>query len=163
MNHFETFNRRIRLSDKNWEILNKLDQKRNGAYFKVKLKSNLRNKVKASQRNNEVIKITDMSVRKGIKRNNTKIYKDMQQNYRISTRSPRFKFLTNTLLKSVKEDKYYIALYPNHGKPKSKYFLNGREVSKNELRDIMIPSFFTQKELTQDIISPSIDTIIEVK
>lgn len=140
-----------------YPILKKLNNKRNGAYFKIQYCTSCARDIKSSERNNTVMKITEMSVRKGINYKNTKGYKEVDNH-----RGSYYNHIDNMILE--KNGKYYLMLYPNKfGKPNSRMYLNGEVISREELRDrgIMRDSYWKEKSRAE-VITIGIDKIVNV-
>lgn len=148
------------------EILNKIYAKQNGAYFSIQYYTDINNKVSAPYKDlYNVTKLTTLSIRKGIKYENTKkvIEKRKSSGYTPSNKSQWFYHLDNTLVKHKKEDKYYIAAFPNiNGKPSTIYMVNGKPISYENLKNmgIMQPSWENSEK--PDFITIGLDKIIAV-
>ena len=159
--------RGLNISKNEMATLRKLDKKRNGAYFKIQYYGECNNKVRAAYKGcYNVTKITEISVRKGIKYNALKsvIEKKMEQGYSPSCREPWYYHIDKMLVKHKKEDKYYVALFPNKfGKAKTFYLLNGKRISREELQDmdIMQPAFWNNSD-KPTMFTLALDKIINV-
>ena len=68
------------------------------------------------------------------------------------------------LLKHNTKEQYYVALYPNHGKPTTMYLLNGMPISKQELQEkgVMQPSFWKQQSEKPEMMTLGLDKIVNV-
>jgi hypothetical protein len=147
-------------------VLNRLGEIPNGRFFKMTWKSEV---PVFSKFNNmyEVTKITTSTVRKGIKYTNTKTYKtkffrkvnENRTDYMIApvnfndkTELPwghyraGYENLIIDHTNKAGEKNSYLRLYVTPNKPKSKFYLNGKEISKEELKSkgIVKESYWTE-------------------
>ncbi len=156
----------LNLSTKEYDILKALDSKRNGAYFKIQYYTDCNAKVSATWRGHNVTKLTTMSVRKGVNYSNLKsvIARRSQPNYIPSNIQPWYYHIDKMLLKHNTKDQYYVALFPNHGRPTTMYLLDGMPISKQELQEkgVMQPSFWTKQSKKPEMITLGLDKIINV-
>ena len=156
----------LNLTKKQLETLKLLDAKRNGAYFKIQYYTDCNSKVSAAFKGNNVTKLTTLSVRKGIDYSKMKsvIARRSSPNYIPSKNQPWFHHIDKMLLKHNKKDQYYVALYPNYGRPTTMYLLNGMPISKLELQEkgIMQPSFWDKQSKKPEMITLGLDKIVNV-
>lgn len=156
----------LNLTKKQLETLKLLDAKRNGAYFRIQYYTDCNDKVSATFRGNNVTKLTTLSVRKGIDYSKMKsvIARRSSPNYIPSNNQPWFHHIDKMLLKHNKKDQYYVALYPNYGRPTTMYLLNGMPISKLELQEkgIMQPSFWKQQSEKPEMMTLGLDKIVNV-
>lgn len=156
------------LTEKELSILKKLDKKQNGSYLKLQYLTDCNDKVSAQYKGKyNVSKITTISVRKGIKYENLKdvIEERSNPNYVPSIRKAWYHHIDSMLCKHNTKEQYYVCLFPNKfGKANTIYLLNGIRIPKENLkrREVMQPSFWTQKESKPKMITLGLDKIIEV-
>ncbi len=150
------------------EILKKLYAKRNGAYFRIVYTTDCNSKMSAAWKGHNVSKITTMSVRKGISYDNVKAVIEKRA-INEGTKSSTFKgswfhHIDKTLLKHNTKDAYYVALFPNHGKTKTRWLLDGIEVTKEYLinNGVMQPSYWNSKSEPLVMFTLGLDKIIDV-
>ena len=153
--------------EKQQKILNQLYSKHAGTYFKIQYYTDVNKQISACYKNQyNVTKLTTISIRIGISYDKTKrvINKRMAQGYIPSNRETFYYHLDKILLKHRKENKYYIAAFPNiNGKPETQYLLNGKPISYQELKalNIMQPAFWKHKD-KPDFMTIGLDKIINV-
>ena len=151
------------------EILKKIYAKKNGAYFRIAYTTDYNSRVAAAWKGHNVSKITTMSVRKGIEYSNVKAVIERRAQYDKTKTSTFvgawFHHIDKTLCKHNDKDLYYVALFPNvNGKPRTRWMLDGIEVSKEYLisNGIMQPSFWSNKSKPLDMFTLGLDKIIDV-
>lgn len=156
----------LNLSTKEINTLKALDSKRNGAYFRIQYYTDCNTKVSAAFKGNNVTKLTTISVRKGIDYSKMKsvVAKRSSPNYVPSNNQPWFHHIDKMLLKHNTKEQYYVALYPNYGKPTTMYLLNGMPISKQELQEkgVMQPSFWKQQSEKPEMMTLGLDKIVNV-
>ena len=147
-------------------MLKKLDQKRNGAYFRLQYHKDCSEDIKSKFNGLSVTKLTTISVRKGIDYNKMKsvIEERNKQGYVPLVKKSNYHYIDKMLLKHNTEDKYNVALFPNHGKAHTLYFLNNKPVTKQELQEkgIMRESFWKKSGKKPKMITLGLDKITEV-
>ena len=156
----------LNLSTKQMDILNCLSKIQNGANFKIQYAKDCSSKVSAKFKGNVVTKFTTTSVRKGIDYENLSSTID-KRNMGIekSSRPLWYSHVDKMLCKHNTKEQYYIMLFPNPiGKPHTQYFLNGKPISTEELKNsnIMQPSFWKSSEQKPDTMLLSLDNIVKV-
>ena len=131
----------LKLSRHELNILKKLNARKNGTYFCICFETDLNRYLRAGAKGYNVKKLTITSARKGIDRRSMAGYQEKE-----ATRAPWYHHIDKMLVKHNTQDKYYVQLFPNKGKPEVRYQVNGRDVSKEELKemDILIPSYFNK-------------------
>ena len=137
------------------EILKKIYAKRNGTWFKLSYETyyentpEKKNGVSAAWKGHTVSKTTVTSARKGIDYNNVKEVKEKRarEGYTPSQEASNKHYIDKTLLKSNDKNEFFIALFPNKGKPSCTYKLDGKPISKEKLIElgVMQPSFWKSK------------------
>ena len=156
-------------------ILNKLAKIRNGAYFKIQYYTDLESHLRAEYKGQyNVTKLTQISVRKGINYENLKAVKQKRlmeavQNGGIieSKRESYYNHLDSVLIQHKTSGKLYLQLFPNvRGRAKTQYYLNGKPVSLQELKDkdIIRPSYWNRKDSDEPVLTFTLglDKVIEV-
>lgn len=150
------------------ETLKRIETKKNGAYFKIQYTSDLSSKIAASHKGNKVTKITTVSVRKGINYSHMKSVqaKRNSADYVPSTRQSWYHKVEGhtALLKHNSKEQYYVALFPNiNGRPTSQFFLNGKPISAEELknRGVMQPSYWNNNS-KPEMITLALENVINV-
>lgn len=156
----------LNLTQKQLETLKALDAKRNGAYFRIQYYTDCNAKISAAFKGNNVTKLTTISVRKGIDYSKMKsvIARRSSPNYIPSNNQPWFHHIDKMLLKHNTKEQYYVALYPNYGRPTTMYLLNGMPISKQELQEkgVMQPSFWKQQSEKPEMMTLGLDKIVNV-
>ena len=166
--NFNTLN----ITEKQKKILEKLYAKKNGAFFNISFETyygykepNMNAGVSAAWKGHVVSKTTVTSVRKGIDYNNVKAVKEKRarEGYIPTVKKSNKHYLDKTLLKNNDEEKYFVALFPNKGKPQTTYKLDGRPITKEKLIElgVMQPSFWKSKS-QQPMFTVGLDKIIDV-
>ena len=156
-------------------ILNEIEKKGDGDFFKVDIKSTPISKMKAKFRNQYLVeKYTTICVRKGV--NYKKIKAVKHRNFErmwLGVELPKSKQTTKypipsyekLLLQDEKTNKIYIKLYPQvNSHPKVQYFLNGCPVTKENLKNlgIMQDSYWNSYEGSGVMITPELCNIVKV-
>ena len=164
----------LNIREEQKEILRRLYAKRNGAFFKISFETfygynekDMSKGVSAAWKGHVVSKITRTSVRKGINYNNVKAViekRAKQEGLQSSVYRPSFyHHIDRTLLKHNEKETYYIALFPNKGRARCSYKLDGRPISKEKLIElgVMQPSFWKNKE-SKIMFTPKLENIISI-
>jgi hypothetical protein len=133
-------------------LLMKLSTKRNGQYFNMVWASDVKMTASARKQGQQAVKIVTSTVRKGIKYSNMKSVRlDARENGDNSST-----IITNSLpwgswkpgnegLLIEHNNTNYLRVYSSPNKPKSIYFLNGKEISKADLKakNIVLDSYWS--------------------
>lgn len=122
-------------------LMNKLNTKHNGTFFKVSIKSKLPTKSSCSD---TVEKVVIMTVRKGIKYTAQKSVKEKVESGKVLTHTlPWGKWIKGFEGLFVEHNgNEYVRLYSSPNKSKAKYFLNGKEVKKEDIEWMVRPSYW---------------------
>lgn len=136
-------------------LINKLNEKKNGQFFKMSWCSDVPTTAQAKREGNIVYKITTGTVRKGIKYSNIASVKAKRMEQGIDPSAPKPELLWgqwNPNHKGLiidhtnKAGKFaqYVRLYNTPNRPTVEYFLNGKPISKEELmkQNIVLPSYW---------------------
>ena len=152
-----------------------LDKINNGRFFKASWSSEV--PVKKEFENRYVVsKVTISTVRKGIQYSNTKAYREklysrigMEHSENSKENSlPWGKWLIPNLLieHTNKNGEYniYLRLYSTVNKPESRYYINGKEVSKEGLYNMGIvkDSYWNRKGTEDGVFTVNIANILSV-
>ena len=137
------------------EVIKAFKEKPNGKFFRIQYQKDLTDKIKASERNShELYKITDATVRKGVSYSNKKDVEPSSNKRELpwGEWSTEEEHMTNGKSFVIKhKGELYIRVEMNNSdgidKAHTKYFLDGVEVTYDELKNsgIMIDSFFKPK------------------
>lgn len=136
-------------------LISKLNEKKNGQFFKMSWCSDVPITAKAKKEGHIVYKITTGTVRKGIKYSNIASVKAKRMEQGIDPSAPKPELLWgqwNPNHKGLiidhtnKAGKFaqYVRLYNTPNRPTVEYFLNGKPISKEELMklNIVLPSYW---------------------
>jgi hypothetical protein len=118
-------------------IITKLSKIQNGAFIKVRYATTLPVRAASKRAGVTCFKITDATLRKGIGYANQKSVIEKVKRGELTLHHelpwgewhPDFKGLI-----IIKDGKNYVRFYPTPNKPKSRFFLNGEEVSYEKLK-----------------------------
>ena len=161
------------------ELVKILNKKNNGSFFKIHWTTNLNNKQTAKSKNNGdlILKDTFATVRKGVEYKNIKHVQEILMSkgqYKIDPITGKPEVFSECMswgnwvdgyegLLIENKGKVYVRLYTSPNKPNSKYFLNGKEVSKDELKKlgVMQKSYWNKSEPT-DCMTVKIKNIKEI-
>ena len=129
------------MTNKTIEIKNKLDTKHNGTFFKVTIRS----KLPMRGHNTELVeKVVTMTVRKGIKYGNQKSVKERGI---IPGSLPWGKWIEGFEGLFIEHNgNEYVRLYCSPNKAIARYLLNGKEVDKTEIEDMVRPSYWKHSD-----------------
>ena len=122
-------------------IINKLATKRNGQFFKISYASDLPLTAKAKRDGVTVVKFTHATVRKGINYKNLKSVRAKHENDPAYFANPiqlpwgEWNPQHKGLLIEHK-NQTYVRLYTSPNKSKSTYFLNGKAISLEDLKNV---------------------------
>lgn len=154
-----------------------LNSKKNGQFIRVKMTTDLSQKVKAALKpeGNIIVKETEITVRTGCQYTNLKTVREKlrSENKDISDVKPitwahPLEGYNNSLLESNSTPgKYYIRLYTvKNNIPKVEYRLNNNNISKRELQELnlLIPSYWNRgsSDTNTAIMIVGIDNITEM-
>ena len=147
-------------------MLRKLNEKRNGAYFRLQYVKTV-DEVSKKYPGNTVTKITTISVRKGVDYSKLKsvVAKRTDNNSSAPARKPWYHHIDKTLIKHNTKDEYYIQVFPNvFGRPNTQYFLNGKPITLEQLRakGIMNNSFWNKKDTKPECLTIKVSNIVNV-
>ena len=160
-------------------LLDSLKVKQNGSWFKVRWLTNLdRYMCAACKKSGQIVtKEVTTTVRKGIEYANIKHVREeliAKGNYTIDPQTGEVMVFPDSLrwgeyvegyegLLIKHKDKFYVRFYTSPNRAKVTYFLNGEEVTKEELREkqILINSYWT-KDSVEDCMTVTVDNIQEV-
>ncbi len=159
-------------------LLMKLAKKNKGQYFKMAWCSDVSMSAEAKRQGLQAVKIVESTVRYGINRSNIKTVKERMllkafENGGISNDDEKhplkwgqWKAKHEGVLVEHKE-KDYFRFYTSPNKPKSKYLLNGVEISKEDLKNIkigdkpiVIPSYWTSN--VEETMTVKVENIIDI-
>lgn len=144
---------------KEQEVMKALSKIQNGAFFKMSYVSDCSDKVLAAYKTHyNVIKIISSSYRKGIDYKHTKRYVAP-----IQERKSWFEHVDKTVIRHKTNGNKYLMVFKNPmGKPNVRYFVNSKQVSRQELEEmgIMQPSFF--KPSDSDVLTIRMSNIISI-
>lgn len=161
------------------DLLNKLYVKRNGQFFKMRWCTNLDRYICASAKKsgNIVTKEVVSTVRKGVNYANIKRVQEkliQKGQFQIDPISGEIEVLPDGLkwgqyvnglegLIIQHNNNHYVRLYTTPNRSKVKYFLNGYEITKEELQEkqILINSYWTRENI-EDVMTLRVDSIQEV-
>lgn len=162
------------------ELLKILETRNNGSFIKIHWISDLGNKQAAKSKDNGDIiqKDTITTIRKGIEYTNIKTVREAlikKGQYEIvDPQTGKIEVISKSLpwgnwvdgyegLLIENKGEVYVRLYTSPNKPNSKYFLNGKEISKDELKElgIMQKSYWNKSEPT-DCMTVKIKNIKEI-
>lgn len=123
-------------------IINKLNLKQNGQFFKVSYVSDLPITAAAKKAGHNAYKVTEATVRKGIHYKSQKAYKEKMQAMGLPVNSSNPLELPwgtwqkgNEGLVIEHKGQNYIRLYTTPNKAKSRYYVDGVEVSLEGLKN----------------------------
>lgn len=123
-------------------LLMKLSQKRNGQFFKMVWTSDVKMTATARKQGIQAVKIVTSTVRKGIKYSNLKSVRLASTQYELKSldHSLPWGFWKpgNEGLLIEHNNTNYLRVYSTPNKPKSIYLLNGKEISKETLKNLGI-------------------------
>lgn len=147
-------------------LINTLGAKNNGAFFKIFYITDVSISAQAKRDGNVVIKCTTATVRKEIN------YDKMKS---VQAKVAQGKVLTHKLpfgnwaeghegLLIEHKGKTYVRLYNSPNKPKSDYFLNGRPIEKEKLKNmgIVLNSYWNKSSSVPDCITVNVANIQEI-
>lgn len=148
-----------------FNAINAISRKHNGSFFKISYTSVI--PVLKEWKGHSVTKETVATVRKGINYSHLKTVKE-----RLTLSSGTVGSLPwgkweegyeGLIINNIKDgvSKKYVRLYPSPNKSNVKYFLDGREVRKNELMGIISNSYFSDKKLP-DCFTVAIENITKI-
>lgn len=161
------------------ELVKILNKKNNGSFFKIHWTTNLNSKQTAKSKNNGdlILKDTFATVRKGVEYKNIKHVQEILMSkgqYKIDPITGKPEVFSEGMSWGNWVDGYegllienkgevYVRLYTSPNKPNSKYFLNGKEISKDELKElgVMQKSYWSKYEPT-DCMTVKIKNIKEI-
>lgn len=155
------------LTFKDKKMLRKLNEKRNGAYFRLQYAKTV-DEVSKKCPGYVVTKVTTISVRKGVDYSKLKSVVERKSNGGVSAapaRKPWYHHINKTLVKHNTKDEYYIQVFPNiFGKPHTQYFVNGKSVTLEELKNmgIMNNSFWNKKDTRPECLTIKVSNIIDI-
>lgn len=123
-------------------LMNKLNTKHNGTFFKVSIKSKL--PLKGYGYSDTVEKVVTMTVRKGIDYKAQKSVKEKVENGKVLTHTlPWGKWIKGFEGLFIEHNgTEYVRLYCSPNKSEAKYFLNGKEVKKEAIEWMVRPSYW---------------------
>lgn len=149
------------------ELINKINGKRNGTFFNITFKSDLSSKLSAESKRNGVkcYKLVSMTTRKGIDYDKQKSVQDKVANGKVLTHELPWgqwkKGFEGIIVEHNGVD--YLRLYPATNQRKVSYFLNGKEVLKDDLKGYMIKSFFTPKKESVDAFNVKVSGVVAIR
>jgi hypothetical protein len=150
------------------DIINKLYDKQNGSFFKVRYVSELPLTAEAKRKGVDVYKITEATVRKGVRYSNMKAIKaKVEAGYVLTHKLPwgTWHPLYEGLIIQHK-DVDYIQLATSPNKSKSIYVLNGETVSYAHLKKTgyIQNSWFTKMETMDkpDVLTIKVSNIMKI-
>lgn len=161
------------------DLLKELGTKRNGQFFKMKWISNLENSVCAAAKKTGVVVTKEVisTVRKGIRYGNIKSVKEkfiQKGEFSIDPFTGEVVIfpekmhwgeyvegLENLIIKH--NNNYYVRLYTTPNKSNVRYFLNGQEISKEDLQKtgILRNSYWTRKPV-EECMTLRVDSIQKI-
>lgn len=153
------------------KILAKLGQKQNGSFFNIKWTSELPLTAKAKKEGNIAFKTTEAVVRKGVNYDNTKIVKDqVEAGTKVLTHKLPWGNWKKGYEGLIIENKgnEYLRLYTGaNNKPKVTYNLNGKEMTKAELKatGLFRESMFKENasSISDGVFNINISNVDEIK
>lgn len=147
-------------------IIEALNKKQNGSFFKVRLVSPVSLNAAAKRSGVVAYKITEMTVRKGI---------DYKAQKSVQAKVDAGKILVHDLpwgtwMKGQEgliidhKGSQYVRLYSSPNKSTVKYFLNGVEVTRDELKDSghVLSSYFNKPEEKPDAMTVKAENIQKI-
>lgn len=154
------------------KILEALQQRRKGTMMRICYKTQPTLSAPAQKAGYKVEKLTESTVRFGVKYANIKkVIEKRNQDKELGLQRKEstyswWSWEKESIIKkhNSKPNKYLsVATVPKGHNTVSKYYVNGKEVEKEQLKNmgLLVPSYWTEKDLaTYDI---NIDNIIEIK
>lgn len=153
------------------EVLQELQTRKKGTIISVEYKSNPTLNAVAKKSGITLEKYTTTTGRFGVNYNNIKAVKeqrelDKQNGVVRQQKTIWWNWLNNNTIKehTINGNKYLTITTSKLAKPKVKYVLNGKEISKEELQkqNIVINSYWSEKEPIQQY-DININNIISIK
>ena len=147
-------------------IINTLATKNNGAFFRISYCTDLPLTASAKRTGITAIKLTVSTVRKGIAYDNMKsVQAKVEQGKELTHILPwgSWKSGYKGLIIEHKE-KTYLRLYSSPNKSKSKYFLNGVEVTKEQMKNanVVQNSYWNKPDTIPDCITVNTANVQEI-
>lgn len=147
-------------------IIDALNQKKNGAFFSVRLVSDVKLTAAAKKSGITAYKVTDMTARKGI---------DYKAQKSVQAKVDAGKVLTHELpwgnwiegLEGVMlehKGATYVRLYSAPNKATCRYYLNGKKVTLEELKDsgYVLNSYFNKSGEKPDAMTVRIENVQKI-
>ena len=147
-------------------IINTLATKNNGAFFRISYCTDLPLCAAAKRTGITAIKFTVATVRKGIAYDNMKsVQAKVEQGKELTHELPwgSWKVGSEGLIIEHKE-KTYLRLYSSPNKSKSKFFLNGVEVTKEQMKNanVVQNSYWNKPDTIPDCITVNTANVQEI-